>query len=284
VLTEDVETQRKGLVGIHWWPCSASKRSNVPIPFSDAAKGAKLYAGHPARVTAIHVCLPNSPNFAQFRSILALGLSKETRYRFKVHKGEGLIVQYSLHGYGIPVELLPVTETGNVKTANLKQWIKLRKFRERTSSTTANSEVPIVVDCPGLKDVIFRVGDSYFRHPGNVWFRGCIEAKYDAFENASSEEKERIVCDIVDGILNSDGHFLEWGRDPKWWIVVKDRGAMRLKVLGAFRNHRRRVKGHWNAQEVQSNTDKFVNQDGRKRQKLDVGDDNGSSCFYKCLS
>ena len=32
---------------------------------------------------------------------------------------------------GIPVEILPSTDTGNVKTVNLKQWLKLREYVER---------------------------------------------------------------------------------------------------------------------------------------------------------
>jgi hypothetical protein len=113
VLTEDVESQRKGIVGVFWWPKSSGitptkkimvstsdSESDDPNPSRqhdgfchtpgprDHIVGARLFAGAPGRVAAIHICLPDKQIFHLFRSSLALGLDN-SRKRIKVHTGKG---------------------------------------------------------------------------------------------------------------------------------------------------------------------------------------------------
>jgi hypothetical protein len=47
-----------------------------------------------------------------------------------IQLGENIELQYSVQGYGIPIELIPLTDTGNIKTTYLKQWMKLRRILE----------------------------------------------------------------------------------------------------------------------------------------------------------
>jgi hypothetical protein len=84
-------------------------------------------------------------------------------------------------GYGIPVDLLPLTDTGNVKTKNLLQWIKVRKALDESIAKDHNGIISFAqasgwidsnnIECPGLNDVIFRSGKNHISHPGKYLFR-----------------------------------------------------------------------------------------------------------------
>ena len=294
VLTDDVETQRKGVVGVLWCPShiiSSSLTQFRPGP-KDHIKGPKYYKGVPARTVAIHVCLPNQPIFHLIWAVMAVCVGQE-RKRFIRHSGEGIEVQYRLHGYGIPVDLLPITETGNIKTKNHQQWLKVRRMIEREGKSTDDDESnDNIVECPRLNDVIFRVGDSYMHHPGNVMFRGLIESKYEEYNTAGRNEKATIILSLVDAVLNRNGRFLVW--DAQWWTVLHDREKMRNKVAGAFKDQRRRLKASSNYQVNESSTYKFESQDGhRKRMRMTTNmmtdDDNDynnntPSCFSAFFS
>jgi hypothetical protein len=116
---------------------------------------------------------------------------------------------------GIPIELIPNTDTGNIKSVNLNQWIKLRKHLEReeqiqminnnksatlcssdcdngydyevasTSSSSQSSQSHLlyvanannIVECPLSTDVVFRRGKTMKFHVGNVNFQNLIESR-----------------------------------------------------------------------------------------------------------
>jgi hypothetical protein len=248
--------------------------------------GPKYYKGTPARTVAIHICLPNQPIFHLIWAVTAVIVGQD-RKRFIRHSGEGVEVQYRLHGYGIPVDLLPITETGNIKTKNHQQWLKVRRMIEREIPGSGDDDSNNnIVECPRLNDVIFRVGDSYLHHPGNVMFRGLIESKYEEYNATGRNEKATIILSLVDVVLRHNGRFLVW--DAQWWTVLHDREKMRSKVAGAFKDQRRRLKAAGNVQVNESSTYKFESEDGqRKRLKWTVRDNdnedgtnsNNPSCF-----
>jgi hypothetical protein len=90
-------------------------------------------------------------------------------------RGEGTEILYQLMGYGVPIDLLPVTETGNVKTKYLSMWCKVRKSIEDKNKSKSNSSTnkcnnnsgvasdenggnvsaeQTSIECPGLNDVV----------------------------------------------------------------------------------------------------------------------------------
>jgi hypothetical protein len=195
--------------------------------------------------------------------------------------------QYNLHGYGIPVDQLPVTDTGNVKTKNLLQWIKVRKAWESSnrflisedpleSSSSTSSSSSSTIECPGMNDVVFRSGQACLSHPGNVMFRGLIEAKYpEHTQSSSSEVKVAITWWIMDQVEQRNGRFLTW--DNGWWKQVVDRQQIRCKIASAFKDQKRRLKALSNCQMTHSSTYKFERQDGKKRKRPN-GSETGSFC------
>ncbi|OEU09099.1 hypothetical protein FRACYDRAFT_249012 [Fragilariopsis cylindrus CCMP1102] len=55
----------------------------------------------------------------------------------RIHLGNPIEIRYKLQQYGVPIELIPSTDTGNIKSVNLKQWMKLRIHLERERQKSA---------------------------------------------------------------------------------------------------------------------------------------------------
>lgn len=183
--------------------------------------------------------------------------------------GEGMELQYRLKSYGIPVDLIPITDTGNIKTTNLKQWMRLRKIVEvgMTPDGTKTNEVSIV-ECPRSNDVIFRPGTSMLCHPGNVVFRGLIESKQDRI-TVKRAEKEEVALEIIREVEKSGGRFLIWDNGG-WWSEAKDVDLICTKIAISYRDFKTKVQSqNQNKQHIDSSTFFFVNQDhGKKRKRL----------------
>lgn len=183
--------------------------------------------------------------------------------------GEGMELQYRLKSYGIPVDLIPITDTGNIKTINLKQWMRLRKIVEvgMTPDGTKTNEVSIV-ECPRSNDVIFRPGTSMLCHPGNVVFRGLIESKQDRI-TVKRAEKEEVALEIIREVEKSGGRFLIWDNGG-WWSEAKDVDLICTKIATSYRDFKTKVQSqNQNKQQIDSSTFFFVNQDhGKKRKRL----------------
>jgi hypothetical protein len=178
-------------------------------------------------------------------------------------------------GYGIPVDLLPVTETGNVKTKQLLQWIKVRKALE--SGNKSSPDEPII-ECPFKHDIIIRFGKAYLSHPGTVMFRGILESFYEEHSNAASkDEKVAITWKIVEAVEQKGGRFLVWNNGG-WWVELKDRAQVRAKVAVSMKDHSKRIQALRNVQATSCSTYQFERQDWRKRKRNDDGVDPASCC------
>ncbi len=196
--------------------------------------------------------------------------------------GEPIETMYMLRGYGIPSSQLPVSESGNVKTKNLLQWIRVRKMCEGTSLTGNDRDQAIApIECPGSNDAIFRCGQAYLSHPGNVMFRSLIETKFDEHNLASSSEvKVSITWWIIEQVERNQGRFLIW--DDGVWKQLTDKQQIRAKVAIALKDHKRRMRALANCKENESSTIKFEGQDGRKRKKPTglVEDEESCTCVW----
>jgi hypothetical protein len=185
--------------------------------------------------------------------------------------GEEIEVFYQLMSFGIPVDLIPKTGTGKIKTKNLQQWIKIRKVIEETKEDNP-------IECPGMHDVVFRFGKSYLSHPGNATFRGLIEANFEEHNQATTTEaKVAVTWRIVEDIENRGGRFLVWDKRG-WWKVTTDRSLIRSKIAVSLKEHKKRVVAHTKIQHISSSTYKFERQDGGKRKRAEDGSE-PSKCF-----
>jgi hypothetical protein len=145
----------------------------------------------------------------------------------------------SLHYFvGIPSELLPKTDTGNIKSVNLKQWIKLRthlELEEQIRMIKNNKSTPVsdinnsgcdsevvstispqlglhcladknninVVECPLWNDVIFRRGKTMNVHSGNTKFQNLIEShihEHSIDLNTTPLRRKEIEIDLMNEV------------------------------------------------------------------------------------
>lgn len=223
-----------------------------------------------------------SPAIATFFPISLIGYTpllplREYSYTDSLSTGDALELKYQLLGYGIPVDLLPVTETGNVKVRNLVQWIKVRKAIEEESVKAEENGEASTIDIPGMNDVVIRYGKSYLAHPGNVTFRGLIEAKHDEHNEGTTEAKVAATWWVVDEVLKKNGRFLAWD-NRGWWFELKGRKEIRAKVAIAFKEYKKKLNCEENRQMNDSSTFDFERQDGRKRKRVDGVEPNGFTC------
>mmetsp|Transcript_27321 Transcript_27321/g.48345 ORF Transcript_27321/g.48345 Transcript_27321/m.48345 type:complete len:524 (+) Transcript_27321:363-1934(+) len=268
VAAEDVETQQRGVISIFWPSFEAAHK------FPDkreATEAERVFGAIPTRMTALHQCTPDTPAYKLMQAVVILTLSVESRTRMKFHTATDVEIGYGLMGYGIPVDLIPMTGTGNVKTKNLQQWIKTRKVIEDTQEDSP-------IECPFMNDVVFRFGKSYLSHPGNTAFRGLIEANFDEHNDASTTDaKVAVTWRIVQEVERRGGRFLVWHKRG-WWEQITDRAQIRSKVAVSLKEHKKRVLAKKNMQSMSSGTFKFERQDGKKRKRADDGTEPG-----KCL-
>ena len=98
----------------------------------------KVQAASPTRIVCVHACWPNSQFLRVFAKIFMIrattSSTKEGSYssmkihKVKFHFGENMEVQYVFKGYGIPVELSPMTGSGKIKLSYHKQWLKITVY------------------------------------------------------------------------------------------------------------------------------------------------------------
>jgi len=275
---EDVESQQKGVVFLVW-PGPTEGVRNIPNQ-TDRTLHMKCNEASPIRLAAVHFCYPNTPFFQLLRSIMAMTLSMTYRLRLKFHVGEGVELHYILKGYGIPIDLIPITDSGNVKTTYLKQWLRLRKIMEvgfLPSGVEAHNIS--IIECPRSNDVIFRPGTSMLCHPGNVFFRGLIEAKQDRI-TVKRVEKQEVALEIIHEVGQTGGRFLMWDNGG-WWSEMDDIAVIIDKIVISYRDFKTKVKllfqqnkhkqqqgrQRQKEQELDCSTFAFVQQDGKKRKR-----------------
>jgi predicted MPP superfamily phosphohydrolase len=173
------------------------------------------------------------------------------------------------------VDLLPLTDTGNVKTKQLHQWIKVRKAIEGEVSKVGTTTI---IECPFKHDVIIRFGKAYTNHPGTVMFRSILENHYEEHSNATSKEQKVVVTwKIIEDVEKQGGRFLVWD-NRGWWVELKDRSAIRSKVAVSMKDHSKRIQALRNVQSPQCSTYQFERQDLRKRKRDQDGRDDMQCC------
>lgn len=284
----------------------------------------------PMRVAAIHFCFQDSPRIRLVKAVATLMVGGHGRTRLTFHAGDtSWDVRYRLMGFGIPVDLLPVTETGNLKVKQWLAWIKVQRWlennkdqerdeaaAEQQSSSSSSWNAPQqqqqqqlsaqhlldpdspTVQCPRLRDVVFRNGTSSLSNPGNAMFRGLLEAYLVQHSLARTNgEKIAVSWQIMDAVERRGGRFLEWhragnGKGPNaigWWVVMHDRNAVRSKVAICLRDLRKLAKAKENVQTSSSSTYAFQEEQGglkRKRMQPFGGgetDDEGRGQPCVCL-
>eukprot|EP00537_Pseudo-nitzschia_pungens_P013409 CAMPEP_0172385344 /NCGR_PEP_ID=MMETSP1061-20121228/3016_1 /TAXON_ID=37318 /ORGANISM="Pseudo-nitzschia pungens, Strain cf. pungens" /LENGTH=543 /DNA_ID=CAMNT_0013114321 /DNA_START=612 /DNA_END=2243 /DNA_ORIENTATION=- len=121
---DDIETQKKGLVLIIWFS-EGAKLSKAPANINDRAL-------HTCRVSAMHLCTPDTPFFRFRRAIVTMRVGHIARRGLRVHLGSHVEINYKLQSYGIPIDQIPISITGKIKKQYMLQWVRVRCIIEQS--------------------------------------------------------------------------------------------------------------------------------------------------------
>lgn len=191
--TNDLDSQRKGIVAIIWAQDSNFILPNFSFKDHSALGMTKLHECRPLRASAIHFCTPDTIIYRLMRKIAVASAgdeppnphqgrtgdyeeskirqSIEKGLRYRVHLGEPIELQYALQSYGVPIGKIPITLSNTIKLAYFNQFLWIRQYIEQGLS---------IVECPGLYDIVIRQGTAAMYHPGNTWFLNLIQRKFEA--------------------------------------------------------------------------------------------------------
>lgn len=274
--SEDVETQRKGITTIIWpGPKTPSRDTASNLKVDRIMFLKRVFECLPVRTCSLHFGIPDTPFFQLARTLFILSMPQHMQ-RMKFHFGENIERQYSIKSYGVPVELIPLTDTGNIKTTYLKQWMKLRRIIEVMKMTEgADKNSVSIIECPGSNDVVFRSGTSMSCHPGNVRFRCMVESKHDTPSIVSQTTQAELAEQLIEEIESRGGRFLKWD-NRGYWTELKDRLQIHTKVALSIRDFKYKSKAQKNRQTNQSYTYLFQCQDGNKRRRTSDDSSQGS--------
>ena len=134
-----------------------------------------------------------------------------------------------LQTYGIPTQVLPISDEGAIRNEYHLEWISQRKAREEGECTK-----PQVI-IPRRFDVLFGKGTTTAEHSGNLRAFHIVEMNRARYEDAGKFEKTQIASRIVYLIQKSYGRFLK--KEKGCWQVVDDETA-REKISHYFRRLR----------------------------------------------
>jgi hypothetical protein len=184
-------------------------------------------------------------------------LTHSTAVRFNSQVGNEIECRYKLKGYGIPIHLLPITETGAIKLKYFHEWLRVRRILDEASEFEYAADdyaLRRVVVCPGLHDVVFRQGTPSMKNPGNVIFRETMITHLQEHHNEHTyQEGHQQQPDEIDSFCTwlietteytKGGRFLEWDKQLNVWVKMVDRQKIKNKVAIAYRDATKRFLNH----------------------------------------
>ena len=225
----------------------------------------------PMRFSAIHLILnfPTGPMVTLIKSAVVLGLfGSEERVRTKCYQGLTTETHYELMTYGIPVQEIPLTSGGNIKTKNLLQWIKTRRSIDTLRQDGDVDSVPKIIVHPNIHDVLFSRGGNP-QHLGNKDFHHFLAGMNDQYNDASMnrDNMEKIRHELISSVRSKNGRFLQVKKDGGWWEEIFDLDSVHFKINNAFYDYNRKEKAIQNQQAMGSATSEFL--EPSKRRKIE---------------
>jgi hypothetical protein len=248
VIGNDIDTQRKGVVIIVMFDSSFHQIHHLKGAGAARPSDHWLFS---VRISAMHICTPDTPFFRLRRRFLIMAMGSHIRSRLKLHIGTSVELRYILQVFGIPIECIPITYTGKIKLAYIRQWLRIRNMiedQENLIATNSNTN-NIIVEAPYLNDVLFKSGVSFTSHPGNITLHNLIESKVKQLHKHNNnnnnkpqlqvvikELKKALVLEIMDEIEHiHGGRFVYWHQSNNmsdcWWVLLHTNGNINDQKL-----------------------------------------------------
>lgn len=134
-----------------------------------------------------------------------------------------------LGSYGIPRDLVPVNDNGEIKKKSMLEWLASRRLLEKSPAYES-------IEYPSNEDILFGKGIIRQRHSGNLCLQFWVE---EALVDYNAETKRKGKSDIIDKmakkVYQSGGRFL--AKESGVWRAVSEEMA-HVKISHLFRNRR----------------------------------------------
>ena len=171
--------------------------------------------------------------------------------------------------FGIPVQFVPVSYEGELKTGNHSKWLAKRDARDKAIMRKGTFHG---IDLPSSSDVLLGRGKPFQEHPANICLRHLVELHIEEYQMAPIGQKNVIASKIVLATKMGGGRFLKKRKDG-WWEEVDDAEST-MKVLKTFRTVR--------ALNQSSVVVKSVEKDNKKRVKMMMPEERPCFGVFPC--
>ena len=218
-------------------PSDSGARYNARSYFS-------LFPVFPIRVVGIHACHDDELMTRVLTSAMSVA-NPEHVVRFQSHLGSLGACLQSLRRYGLPKEILPLDEQGNLDVSDFREIVLHYQSELDHGGDNHQHVVSLSKVLPTGNDILLGKGKRSDKFRGNHLFRKAIAENYDAY-NASSDRRGKLATLqlIYFHLLQSGCRFLApvqrvRNEDPNEWMVIPEEEAL-AKISMGIRNFRRK--------------------------------------------
>lgn len=177
---------------------------------------------------------------------------RSSRFRTRVHQGTLQECKYILKTFGIPANLIPMSDDFSLQNEyHLRHLRNQREFERRFSNmerSMMNTDYDVdrcdtttMISTPSPKDVLFGRGWKIQNHPGNIHLNLLCHAARSDYDDARGRTKKREISgSILNSIRRDGGRFLKpvaTSGDGGYWHVTNDNDAF-TKISATFRGLR----------------------------------------------
>ena len=152
--------------------------------------------------------------------------------------GTQLEVQYSLQGFGISRDILPIDANGDFSRTRHLEYLQQLRQRENAkpeamhhpstvsddadkACSSRKEDSPFGIAIPDSNDVLLGKGKQYQSHPGNISLTKMVESHKAEYVHAQSQiEKTCIIQLIVKLVQERRGRFLQRDNKKQYWVEL----------------------------------------------------------------
>jgi hypothetical protein len=242
------DAQRKGVVLLWFGHVPNRVISNPGISGHNGQMFFSMFSALPIRIRGVHACHDDARYTQTFNSMMDVA-KPEHAIRFQSHFGSLDECFRSLRRYGIPKEILPLDEQGNLETSDFRDML----LRYRTEMDDGGEDRPedrsligtsSTVPFPTDNDILLGKGKRGDRFRGNQLLRKAIAENYDAYDTGNRRTKLAILHLVYFHLLQAGCRFLKPVKSdadgqPALWMEVAEDEALG-KISMGIRNYRRK--------------------------------------------
>ena len=241
---------RRGLVVV-WFGHGANMRlspdSNVTQDYGFQYHS--LFGVLPIKVRVVQAC-HDDERFVQLWNRMVAHMPPQLSLRFQSHLGSLPACLQSLRQYGIPQEILPLDEHGNLDATHFRESLPCNENRIDGCEGEDHSLAELLVKTSTIRtltenDIFLGKGKRSHRFRGNQLFRNAIAENYDAYNACSNRREKLTILHLVYfHLLQSGCRFLQPVQgggivEPNEWMEIPEEQALQ-KIAMRMRNSRRK--------------------------------------------